>query len=159
MSTPIKLQSPEGTVFDTTLEAITLSKTLDTMIKDSGGVEAIGGVLPVANVNDDTLKKFIDYVTWYTENTHPEQPESKIDYILDEWESAFCNMEHEKLFELILVANYLDVKPMLDATCKTVADKIKGKTPEEIRQTFGIVNDFTPEEEEQIRKENEWYEG
>jgi hypothetical protein len=28
---------------------------------------------------------------------------------------------------------------------------IKGKTPEEIRKTFNIVNDFTPEEEAQVR--------
>jgi S-phase kinase-associated protein 1 len=35
---------------------------------------------------------------------------------------------------------------------------IKGKSVEEIRKTFNIVNDFTPEEEEQIRKENEWCE-
>ena len=27
---------------------------------------------------------------------------------------------------------------------------IKGKSPEEIRKTFNITNDFTPEEEEQI---------
>jgi hypothetical protein len=33
-----------------------------------------------------------------------------------------------------------------------------GKTPEEIRKTFGIKNDFTPEEEEQVRRENEWCE-
>lgn len=31
---------------------------------------------------------------------------------------------------------------------------IKGKTPEEIRKLFNIQNDFTPEEEAQIRKEN-----
>lgn len=31
---------------------------------------------------------------------------------------------------------------------------IKGKTAEEIRKIFNIVNDFTPEEEAQIRKEN-----
>ena len=45
---------------------------------------------------------------------------------------------------------------------------LKGKTPEQIRQMFGIENDFTyvhtfiptkhnsELEEEQIRKENEW---
>lgn len=33
---------------------------------------------------------------------------------------------------------------------------IKGKTPEEIRKTFNIKNDFTPEEEEEVRRENQW---
>ncbi len=35
---------------------------------------------------------------------------------------------------------------------------IKGKSTDEIRKTFNITNDFTPEEEEQIRRENEWAE-
>jgi hypothetical protein len=34
-----------------------------------------------------------------------------------------------------------------DVGCKTVANMIKGKSPEEIRKLFNIVNDFTPEEE------------
>ena len=79
------------------------------------------------------------------------------------------------LFEIILVslphipriqasadgpqaANYLDIKALLDVGCKTVANMIKGKSPDEIRKTFNIQNDFTPEEEEQIRRENEWAE-
>lgn len=47
-------------------------------------------------------------------------------------------------------ANYLDIKGLLDVTCKTVANMIKGKTPEEIRKTFNIKNDFTEEEEAQV---------
>jgi len=39
-----------------------------------------------------------------------------------------------------------------------VASLIRGKSVEEIRKMFNIQNDFTPEEEERIRKENQWAE-
>ena len=70
----------------------------------------------------------------------------------------FSQVDDETLFNLILAANYLDIKPLLDLTCKTVADEIKGKTPEEIRIRFNIKNDFTPEEEEEVKRENAWCE-
>jgi hypothetical protein len=44
-------------------------------------------------------------------------------------------------------AKYLDIKGLLDLTCQTVADMMKGKTPKDIRKTFNIKNDFAPEEE------------
>ena len=65
-------------------------------------------------------------------------------------------MDQATLFEIILAANYLNMKGLLDLTCMTVANMMKGKTPEEIRKTFNIKNDFTPEEEEEVRKENQW---
>ena len=78
--------------------------------------------------------------------------------VVQEWYANFVSVEQEILFELILAANYMDIKPLLDLTCATVASMIKGKTPEEIRKTFNIVNDFTPEEEAQVREENKWCE-
>jgi len=33
---------------------------------------------------------------------------------------------------------------------------MKGKTPEEIREIFHIKNDLTKEEEDEIRRENQW---
>merc|ERR1712146_57499 len=63
--------------------------------------------------------------------------------VVSEWDASFVDIEQELLFELILAANYMDIKSLLDLTCAKVASMIKGKTPEEIRKTFNIVNDFT----------------
>lgn len=69
---------------------------------------------------------------------------------------VFIHLIHVALISLVQAANYLNIKNLLDLTCQTVADMIKGKTPEEIRKTFNIKNDFTPEEEEEVRRENQW---
>ncbi|KAJ1962555.1 hypothetical protein IWQ62_003488 [Dispira parvispora] len=84
------------------------------------------------------------------------QPVPKLE--LDDWDRDFCKMDQGTLFELILAANYLDIKPLLDLTCFMVANMIRGKEPEEIRRTFNIKSDFTPEEEEWVKRENEWCE-
>ena len=78
--------------------------------------------------------------------------------VVSEWDAAFVAIEQEMLFELILAANYMDIKSLLDLTCAKVASMIKGKTAAEIRKTFNVVNDFTPEEEVQVREENRWLE-
>lgn len=53
-------------------------------------------------------------------------------------------------------AEYLQIKSLLDLTCQTIADDmIKGKTPQEIRTTFTIKNDFI-EEEEAYNGERPW---
>lgn len=41
-------------------------------------------------------------------------------------------------------ANYLDLQLLVEMTCKTVADLIRDKTPEQVRQTFRLVNDLPP---------------
>ncbi|CAN0884571.1 SKP1-like protein 11 [Linum grandiflorum] len=67
------------------------------------------------------------------------------------------------LFDLILVsplslcaAEYLNIKELLDLTCQKAAHMISGKTMEEMRKIFNIKNNFTPEEEANIRIENRW---
>lgn len=117
--------------------------------------------IPLPNVTAKILEKVIAYCKHHNEHpttTSEDKKDDKTTTDILPWDQEFCKVDQATLFELILAANYLDIKPLLDLTCKTVANMIKGKTPEEIRKTFNIKNDFTPEEEEQVRKENEWCE-
>ena len=79
--------------------------------------------------------------------------------VLQKWYADFVDLEQQVLlFELILAANFMDIKPFLDSTCATVASMIKGKPSNKIRAAFNITNDFSPAEEAQVREENKWCE-
>jgi S-phase kinase-associated protein 1 len=78
--------------------------------------------------------------------------------VVPKWDADFIDLDHNTLFEVVLAANYMDIQPLLNLGCAKVASLLKDKTPEEIRKTFNIRNDFTPEEEAQIREENKWIE-
>jgi S-phase kinase-associated protein 1 len=61
------------------------------------------------------------------------------------------------LYDVLHAANDLDVEGLVDLACKRVADMIRGKPPAEIRRTFGIEDDgFTPEQRDEIRRDNSW---
>ncbi|KAK1995206.1 Skp1 family protein [Colletotrichum falcatum] len=118
--------------------------------------------IPIPNVNEAVLRKVIEWCDHHrndpVQTQDDENDARKKTTEIEEWDQKFMQVDQEMLFEIILASNYLDIKPLLDVGCKTVANMIKGKSPEEIRKTFNITNDFTPEEEEQIRRENEWAE-
>merc|ERR1719465_331752 len=159
MAAMIRLKSAQGELFEVE-EAVASSSTLiKNMVEDSGTDEEI----PLPNVKTAVLSKVLDYCKF-----HKDEPAAEIQKPLKsanlaecgirEWDVEFVDVEQEILFEIILAANYLDIKALLDLTCAKVASMIKGKTPEEIRKQFNIVNDFTPEEEAQVREENKWCE-
>jgi len=157
----VHLTSQEGEQFDVPLDVATMSELVKTMY-DTEQPEDEVQEMPLPNVKSSILSKVIEFLTHYKGEpmTEIEKPlkSSNMNEVVQEWYADFVNVDQEILFELILAANFMDVKPLLDLTCATVASMVKGKTPEEIRQHFNIVNDFTPEEEAQIREENKWCE-
>jgi S-phase kinase-associated protein 1 len=110
--------------------------------------------VPLPMVDSKILIKVIEYCKYH----HNSEKQATAEEEVTNWDKDFVKVDDETLFNLILAANYLDIKSLLDLTCKTVADEIKGKTPEEIRVRFNIKNDFTPEEEEEVKRENAWCE-
>ncbi|XP_058734528.1 SKP1-like protein 1A isoform X1 [Vicia villosa] len=148
----INLKSSDGEIFVID-EAVALeSQTIKHMIEDDCADET---GIPLPNVTSKILAKVIEYCNKHVDAANSDGRSVDEDEIKN-WDAEFVKVDQKTLFDLILAANYLDIKSLLDLTCKTVADMIKGKTPEEIRKTFNIKNDFTKEEEEEIRRENQW---
>jgi hypothetical protein len=71
-------------------------------------------------------------------------------------EPADCLGSQDALYDLINAADYLRIDGLLDAACKKLADMMKGKTPEEIRNTFNIPDGYTEEEEKKVRRNYAW---
>jgi len=157
---PVILKSSDGTNHTVSRPVAERSVLIKNLLSDIP-LEA-NEAIPIPNVNDTVLKKVIEWCE-YHKNDPPSSDDDDSDNRkkstdISEWDQKFMSVDQELLFEIILAANYLDIKPLLDVGCKTVANMIKGKSPEEIRKTFNIQNDFTPEEEDQIKRENEWAE-
>jgi len=156
----VSLVSKEGDKFNVPVEVAQMSELVKSMMEDEGdGVTEI----PLPNVKATVLQKVIEFCTHHTNKeqmTEIEKPlkSQNMADVVQQWYARYVDVEQVVLFELILAANYMDIKPLLDLTCATVASMIKGKTPEEIRTTFNISNDFSPEEEAQVREENKWCE-
>ena len=150
----ITLISSDGVHFAVPEAAANLSETIQHMIEDG----CTDGGVPLPKVAGGVLAKVLEYCNKHAAaSAGGEGSSSSSDKEeLDKFDKAFVEVDQATLFDLILAANYLNVKGMLDLTCQTVADMIKDKSVEEIRQTFNIKNDFTPEEEAEIRKENQW---
>ncbi|KAK1320092.1 SKP1-like protein 1A [Acorus calamus] len=148
----VTLKSSDGEVFEVEETVALESQTIKHMIED----DCADNGIPLPNVTSKILSKVIEYCKKHVEVAPKTGEDRTQEEELKAWDVDFVKVDQGTLFDLILAANYLNIKSLLDLTCQTVADMIKGKTPEEIRKTFNIKNDFTPEEEEEVRRENQW---
>lgn len=159
----LTLLSSDGVTFDVKESVAMESQTIKNMID-----EGCTGIIPLPNVSSKILALVNEYCSKHVlaraaagaDGDAPADataPTSKAaDDELESFDAGFVKVDQTILFELILAANYLDIKGLLDLTCQAVADIIKEKTPEEIRKVFNIENDFSEEEEAAVRRENQW---
>ncbi|XP_027062344.1 SKP1-like protein 1B [Coffea arabica] len=156
MSSPpakmIVLNSSDGETFEVEESVILQSQTIKHMIED----DCANSAIPLPNVTSTILAKVLEYCKQHVKPNDGEESSKDEAEGLKSFDAEFVKVDQKTLFDIILAANYLDIKGLLVLTCQTVANMMKGKTPEEIRKTFHIKNDYTPEEEEEVRRENTW---
>lgn len=175
---PLVLVSEDGVEVPISRPAARMSHMLRLLMEDA----CADGPIPATNVHSDVLRLVVEYCEKHGPHYDPEASErarnpfppfpvelsptvssiKPVTYVdpdphrLKDWDKDFIALDNSTLFEIILAANYLNIEDLLDLGTTTVADMMRGKKPEEIREIFEIENDYTPEQEAEVRKENAW---
>jgi S-phase kinase-associated protein 1 len=175
----VTLVSGDNQEFVVDLEIAQMSNTIREMLKDlnatelkmsngTSGSEAAGTKHPIhlPYVASRELKRVIEFSEKFLHQYRSEgkplppediKPNPNMKFEPTEWQKEFLKMDYVTEGQILHNAvNNLDHKYLFHFLCQYVADVIKTMDVPQIREFLGIVNDFTPEEEEQIRKENEW---
>ncbi|KAL3091478.1 hypothetical protein niasHS_004883 [Heterodera schachtii] len=164
------------------------STTLDTMMEDLGMYTAEGAKqkFPVSNVSSTVMRQVIEWCEHHRNDSSIEPIYEEIDLdvatdkvaeesaskakpkesvntekrlVFPSWDEKFLDKEWPELVEIILAANYLNIKLLLIFATTMVDNKwIKAKTPQEIRKTFRVKEQFPKGDPEwdRVAKENEW---
>ncbi|XP_049385377.1 SKP1-like protein 1B [Solanum stenotomum] len=142
----ITFKTSDGEEFKLNEAVAVRSEVIKNMVQDA---DSTSNVIPLSNVDGKTMTKVIQYWKKYSEEGVTKDQ-------LKSFDQDFLNMSQSELVGVLLAANFFDDKQLKEVIIQEFADRIKGKPIEEIREVFGTVNDYTPEEEEEIHRENAW---
>lgn len=150
----VKICSDGNTEFELPYDAAMMMGTFKELSDD---VDVYKNVIPLPNVTNAQLKYVVEYCKANVGKEIPARDSNNTE--LTDWETTFLkDADNDAIFQMLLAANYTETKGMLDMLCCCVANKIKGKSPEELRKEFGIKKEFTEEEMKKVQKEHGWEE-
>ncbi|KAK7343344.1 hypothetical protein VNO77_12008 [Canavalia gladiata] len=145
----IKVKCCDGVVLevdeDLVVESLTMRCLMEEKQRESES-ESEKVMISLPEVTSEILCKVIEFLKKY------EDPFADF----RTWDKQFMKAEHDTIFDLILAGRYLQIESLVDLGCEAVANRMKGKSTKQIRETFNIKNDFTPEEEEENQR-SPWF--
>ena len=131
----IRIETADGEI-DVPKNYVAYMPTLYNMSQETGNNE-----VPITNISTKTMEKILEWIQYQSEKgmTSQKLAESKVsaDYKPDQFmEGWFKNLGRIEQFKVMLAANYLEMTYLLSLLAWNIAQQIKGKTPEEINETY-----------------------
>ncbi|EGT35774.1 hypothetical protein CAEBREN_07406 [Caenorhabditis brenneri] len=154
-----RIAGSDGVEFKVSELAIQQSETLNRLVTTMGytaeDVEKKDAI-PIENIDGATLKLVFEWCEHHKGEAIPEDDDSvPKNVVIPEFDAKLMEIDNMQLFHLICAANYLNIKQLLNVSCKKVANMAKGKSPEELRIIFEIPTDEEDEAAEKAAKEAE----
>ncbi|XP_062084445.1 SKP1-like protein 1A [Humulus lupulus] len=129
-------------------------------------------VVPVPNVKSNVMAMVLEFCKKHAKATIASDavealficnPENlRIKEELRSWDVEFIKVDDpDILFDLVSFSTFqaaqlLNIGKLLELSCQGIANMIKARTPEQVRELFKIKNDYTPDELEKVRKNIEF---
>lgn len=108
--------------------------------------------ISLPEINGEVLKMIVKYLKHYRDH-EPQvipkpHPLHDLKEVTDEWDVDYINsVGWDVVEDIIIGANYMNIKPLMDLACAKIASLMKRKTAEEIRIMFNMGEcDIPPEE-------------
>ncbi|KAL2331022.1 hypothetical protein Fmac_018603 [Flemingia macrophylla] len=126
----IRLKSSDEATYEVEPLIVKEMKRVQSFINIEGIDVSYAILLP--NITSRNLSRIIDFCWEHHHNTEN----------LEEFKGRFLkSLNNHELKELLLAANYLNVKILFDFLCNSVADLVQNESPQFIRDFFSILND------------------
>ena len=145
----VKLLCMDGQLIEESKSIVLQSGTIRGMIEDGRDLKENS---PLPEITGPTMRLVIEYFKHIeAKNAAPdiEKPLKSNDMkdATTEWYADYIEKNDEIVQDIILAANYLEIKELVQLGCAKMGSIIRGMSVIEFRKRFNIVNDFTPEEE------------
>lgn len=158
----ITLQSQEGRKLRVDKAKFEISGLIKNILEEEDDDDSEDGCIPLPNVKYDVLQDIARFADIYHISPMPKIKKpirGKIQDILpNEYAEYIEGMDNERIHEIIMASDYMDITPLLELACAKIATTIKGSSVKHIMQLFDMHGDFTQEEHEKIEGEIAWIE-
>jgi len=160
-SGPLKPVAKDG---KTSFEVDKKHAFVSNLVKTSLENDASASSLDIPGVSGPILEKVVEYINHHKGQEPPiiEKPlRSKVlkDVCQDKWDAEYIDKigeNRQNLYDLILAANYMDIKSLLHLGCAKVASLIKGQPLEKIKEILdpkGGSSSSTTEKKEEKKED------
>eukprot|EP00470_Lotharella_oceanica_P005665 CAMPEP_0170166450 /NCGR_PEP_ID=MMETSP0040_2-20121228/92_1 /TAXON_ID=641309 /ORGANISM="Lotharella oceanica, Strain CCMP622" /LENGTH=181 /DNA_ID=CAMNT_0010404153 /DNA_START=48 /DNA_END=593 /DNA_ORIENTATION=+ len=135
----ITLKSKDGKSIEVNKKYAFISAVIKTSLENDADAKEV----PIPGVKYDTLEHIVKYMNHHkgTEPAIIDKPlrnKKMSENVKDKWDAPFIdeigNGNRQPLYDLILAANYMDIKALLHLGCAKVASLIKGQPLERIKE-------------------------
>jgi hypothetical protein len=126
----IKLICFDGAVLESDYGVLMSKRFIETIYVDDDDVDTIS----VDKMNSEMLEMVFEYC----KNVKRNKSGMMTDFELEGWIAQFLDVDPKTLLDLLTSACYMKVYILMNLTWSKIDGMIKGKTPEEISEIFGV---------------------